>query len=129
MIRRIHVDEGTNGMRAPAGQRARHLIGNPRHKRMRAIAIVKRLAAADDAAHNKENVVGAIALTGDHMVALKSDWSALQCGQCALERMFAQCIGAWPADGHPTYGHCDAHFDGLQGTTDAGVASLALGPT
>src|SRR4029077_2670943 len=48
VIRFIHVDEGANGMRAPARQRARHLVGSSWHKRMRAIAIAEQLVLTND---------------------------------------------------------------------------------
>src|SRR5262245_38550844 len=48
MIRFIHVDKGTNGMRAPARQRARHLVGGSWHKGMRPIAVVKQLVLTND---------------------------------------------------------------------------------
>jgi hypothetical protein len=48
MIWLIHVDEGSDGMRATAGQSARHLIGGPWHKGVRAIAIVKQVMLTND---------------------------------------------------------------------------------
>jgi hypothetical protein len=48
MVRLIHVDEGTDGMRAATGQLARHLIGGAGHKGMRAIAIVKQVMLTND---------------------------------------------------------------------------------
>jgi hypothetical protein len=47
MIRFVHVDQGADGMWATAGQRARHLVGGPRHKSVRTIAVVKHFILAN----------------------------------------------------------------------------------
>src|SRR5262245_12064144 len=48
MVWFVHVDEGTDRMRAPTSQRARHFVGGAWHKSVRAIAVVKQLVLTDD---------------------------------------------------------------------------------
>ena len=60
-----------------------------------AVAIQECPARADHAADDKENIVGSIALTGDHLITPEADRASTQCGQRASERLAARQVGPY----------------------------------
>src|SRR4029078_11962180 len=60
-----------------------------------AVAISECPARTDHSADDKKNIVGSIALTGDHLITPEADRASTQCGQRASERLAARQVGPY----------------------------------